>query len=197
MKENVNFFHFFVALIEIWLQNQIKHIVSGIIPTFFVWIRHIWENKNITSSGCSHSFSVNFRFLGHFWLSEVIETPTKPQFQPLSMPSKRVWANILSGAGVIERPDWILEKKLVSSFFRQLKSHRSLIFFKVKYTELKQTAVPLILEWFSENLDFVFSDPGLLPILIVAMANNEEQFIMKGEENILLTLQTAIAKKVR
>ena len=66
----------------------------------------------------------------------------------------------------------------------------------MKYTELKQTAVPLILEWFSENLDFVFSDPGLLPILIVAMANHEEQFIMKGEENILLTLQTAIAKKV-
>ena len=50
-------------------------------------------------------------FFGHRRLSEVIETPTKPQFQPLSMPSKRVRANILSGAAVIERPDWILEKK--------------------------------------------------------------------------------------
>ena len=50
-------------------------------------------------------------FSGHFRLTEVIETPTKPQFQPLSMPSKRVWANILSGAAVIERPDLILEKK--------------------------------------------------------------------------------------
>ena len=50
-------------------------------------------------------------FFGHFRLLEVIETPTKRQFQPLSMPSKRVWANILSGAAVIERPHWILEKK--------------------------------------------------------------------------------------
>ena len=107
------FFHFLLALIEIWLQNPNELIISGIMPRFNDWIRHIWENKNITSSGCSHCFSVNFRFFGHFRLSKVIETPTKPQFQPLSMPSKRVWANILSGAAVMERPDWILEKKLV------------------------------------------------------------------------------------
>ena len=43
----------------------------------------------------------------------MIETPTKPQFEPLSMPSKKFWANILSGAAVMERPDWIIEKKLV------------------------------------------------------------------------------------
>ena len=87
-ERKCQFLTFFVALIEIWLQNQIKRIISDILPTFFVWIRHIWENKNITSSGCSHCFSVNFRFFGHFRLAEVIETPTKPKFQPLSMSSK-------------------------------------------------------------------------------------------------------------
>ena len=112
-ERKCQFFTFFVALIEIWLQNQIERIILSIIPTFFVWIRHIWENKNITSSGCSHCFSVNFRFFGHFRLPEVIETPTKPQFQPLSMPSKKVWANILSGAAVMERPDLSQPKKKV------------------------------------------------------------------------------------
>ena len=52
-----------------------------------------------------HCFSLNFRFFGHYRLPEVIETPTKPQCQPLSMPSKKVWANIL------QRPDFIIEKK--------------------------------------------------------------------------------------
>ena len=60
---------------------------------------------------------VNFRFFGHFRLAKVIETPTKPQFQPFSLPPKTVWANILSGAAVIERPDWIIEKKLVNPNF--------------------------------------------------------------------------------
>ena len=41
----------------------------------------------------------------------MIETHTKPQFQPLSIPSKKVRVNILSGAAVMERPDFIIEKK--------------------------------------------------------------------------------------
>ena len=53
-------------------------------------------------------------FFEHFRLPEVIKTPTKPSFQPLSMPSKKVWANILYGAAVIECPDFIIEKKLVN-----------------------------------------------------------------------------------
>ena len=44
----------------------------------------------------------------------MIETPTTPQFQPLSMSSKKVSANILSEAAVMERPDFIIEKKLVN-----------------------------------------------------------------------------------
>ena len=43
---------------------------------------------------------------GHFRLLEMIETPTAPQFQPLSMSSNKVWVDILSGAAVIERPDF-------------------------------------------------------------------------------------------
>ena len=59
-------------------------------------------------------------FFGHFRLPEVIETPTKPQFQPLSMSSKRVWANILSEAAVIERPDWFLEKNSSIEIYRSV-----------------------------------------------------------------------------
>ena len=50
-------------------------------------------------------------FFGHFRFPEMIKTPTKPQFQPLSMLSKKVWANILSGAAVMKRPDFIIEKE--------------------------------------------------------------------------------------
>ena len=131
-ERKCQFFSFFVALIEIWLQNQIKRIISGIIPTFFVWIRHIWENKNITSSVCYHCFSIYFRFFGHFWLPEVIETSTKPQFQPPSMPSKKVCVNTLSVAAVMERPDFLNGKKTrqtkilsdTRKFSRNENSHR-------------------------------------------------------------------------
>ena len=50
-------------------------------------------------------------FLGYFRLLEVIETPTKPQFQPSSMPWNKVWVNILSWAAVMERPDFLNETK--------------------------------------------------------------------------------------
>ena len=133
-ERKCHFFHFFVTLIEIWFQNQIERIILGIIPTFFVWIRHIWENKNITSSGCSHCFSVNFRFFGHFRLPEVIETHTKPQFKPLSMSSQKVWANILTGAAVIERPDSIIEKNN-SSFYSEMKKDDFFIFWFSGITE--------------------------------------------------------------
>ena len=43
----------------------------------------------------------------------MIETPIKPQFPPSSMPLKIVWVNILSGAAVIERPDFTHWKKKI------------------------------------------------------------------------------------
>ena len=90
--KKISIFSFFVALIEIWPQHKIKRIILGIIPTFNVWIRPIWENKNITSSDCNYCFLTFFRLFGHFRLPELIETPTKPQFEPSSMPSKNFWA---------------------------------------------------------------------------------------------------------
>ena len=50
------FFHFLLREIEIWLQNQINRIISCIKQTFFVWIRRIWKNKNIKSTGQYHYF---------------------------------------------------------------------------------------------------------------------------------------------
>ena len=82
------------------VQNQIYRIISCIIPTFYTWIRHIWENKIITSSCFNHCFSIYFRFFGHSRLPEVIETSIKPQFQP----SSTSWVNILTEATVMERP---------------------------------------------------------------------------------------------
>ena len=75
-------------------------------------------------------------FFGHFRLPEVVGTPTKPQFQPLSMLSKKVWANILSGAAVMERPDRILQKKNSSEL---KKSH----FFKVYHFSLENVKIKM------------------------------------------------------
>ena len=61
--------------------------------------------------------TLKYVFFGHFRLPEMIKTPTKPQFQSLSMPSKKVWANILSEAAVMERPDFIIEKKTRYSIY--------------------------------------------------------------------------------
>ena len=58
----------------------------------------------------SHHLAVIF-FSIYFRLPETIETLNKPQFQPLFMPSKKVWANILSGATVMERPICLHRKK--------------------------------------------------------------------------------------
>ena len=144
-ERKCQFFSFFVALIEIWLQNQIERIIPG-------------ENKNITSSGCSHCFSVNFRFFGHFRLPEVIETPAKPQFQPLFMSSKRVWANILSGAAMIERLDWILEKKTRLYHSRW-----------IKFTLTFQLVPPnLMLSLFHRPRQI---SSGFLPVTFLALTN--------------------------
>ena len=104
---------FFLALIEIWRQNQIEHIILGIIPAFYALILHILENKNIISSGFYLYFSIYFRFFGHFRLPEVIETPIKPQFQPSSMLWKNFWVDILSGPW-LSAPICLLEKKVVN-----------------------------------------------------------------------------------
>ena len=87
-------FHFSLGKIEIRLQHQIKRIISGITPTFFVWIRRIWENKNITSSHRFHCFSLYFRFFGHFRLSVTFETTPSQYPIPLARSSKRVWVDI-------------------------------------------------------------------------------------------------------
>ena len=62
----------------------------------------------------------------------MIETSTKPQFQPPSMPSKKVCVNTLSVAAVMERPDFLNGKKTrqtkilsdTRKFSRNENSHR-------------------------------------------------------------------------
>ena len=67
----------------------------------------------------------------------------------------------------------------------------------MKYCEIKSAAVPTILEWFAENLELCFSDAGLLPMLVAAMSHSQDEHVMKGDENALHTLHSALAKKVR
>ena len=77
-------------------------------------MRSIWFwsqiSINATKNEKNGIFSHILLFIT-FRLPEVIETRTKPQFQPSSMPWKNVWVNILSGAAVIERPDFDQWKK--------------------------------------------------------------------------------------
>ena len=67
---------------------------------------------------------------------------------------------------------------------------------QVKHEEIQASAVPLILEWISENIDIVLHEPAHLPILCAAFDHSDESQIMKGTENILVTAQRALAKKV-
>ena len=109
--KKMTFFSIIGALIELRLQNQIERIILVIKPTFFVCIRHILENKNITSSGCYHGFSVNFRFFGHFRLPVMTVTP--PRFQPFSMPSKNFGLISCLGRPWWSAPIFLNEKQLV------------------------------------------------------------------------------------
>ena len=63
-----------------------------------------------------------------------------------------------------------------------------------KLSELQASFIPEILEWFSENVEKCVSDASLCPMLVRLMKHDNH--VMKGEENLLVTLQAAIAKKV-
>ena len=63
-----------------------------------------------------------------------------------------------------------------------------------KLSELQTSFIPEILEWFSENVEKCVSDASLCPMLVRLMKHDNH--VMKGEENLLVTLQAAIAKKV-
>ena len=63
-----------------------------------------------------------------------------------------------------------------------------------KLSELQTSFIPEILEWFSENVEKCISDASLCPMLVRLMKHDNH--VMKGEENLLVTLQAAIAKKV-
>ena len=66
---------------------------------------------------------------------------------------------------------------------------------QVKLSEIQSYAIPLILEWFSENIQKCVDDPALCPLMVATMKHSEHVF--KDNENLLVTLQTALAKKVR
>ena len=64
-----------------------------------------------------------------------------------------------------------------------------------KLSELQTSFIPEILEWFSENVEKCVTDASLCPMLVRLMKHDNH--VMKGEENLLVTLQAAIAKKVK
>ena len=92
----------------IFLFSQICRIQTKNVGIISKMMRSIWFWIQISIIATKNEKNDIFF---HFRLPEMIKTSTKPQFQPLSMPSKKVWANILSKAAVIERPDFIIEKE--------------------------------------------------------------------------------------
>lgn len=66
----------------------------------------------------------------------------------------------------------------------------------VKYGEIKATAIPHILEWFSENIAKCILEPGLQPMLVAALSHSDSNQIMKDQENMLNTVHSAFAKKL-
>lgn len=66
---------------------------------------------------------------------------------------------------------------------------------QVKHEEIQSSAVPLILEWISENIDTILNNPMHLPILYAAFDHSDESQIIKDKENMLVTAQRALARK--
>ena len=64
----------------------------------------------------------------------------------------------------------------------------------VKLDQLQADAVPQLMEWFSENMEKCVNDSTLCPLMVAVMSHSDH--IMKGDENSLITAQTALAKKV-
>ena len=93
-ERNCHFFHFLLLEIEIWLQNQINRIIFGIKPTIFVLIRPILENKNITSSGRYHCFSVYFRFYRYFRSPVTSETTLSARTRRFPITCKKPFDDI-------------------------------------------------------------------------------------------------------
>ena len=64
----------------------------------------------------------------------------------------------------------------------------------VKLDQLQADAVPQLMEWFSENMEKCVNDSTLCPLMVAVMSHSDH--INKGDENCLITAQTALAKKV-
>ena len=141
MKENVIFFIFF-ALIKIWLQHQINSIILGIIPTFYVWIRPIQENKKFTSSDCHHCFLTFFRFSSYFRLPDMIETYPKPQFGPLPTTCKKVWVSSLNRLAVRGRPD--LDPRKKSRHYNWTDCSRQRCYYTINLDKGSQFLIPYL-----------------------------------------------------
>jgi len=65
---------------------------------------------------------------------------------------------------------------------------------EVKLDQLQADAVPVLMEWFAENVDKCVQDSTLCP-LMVAVASHQDH-INKGDEIMLVTLQRALARKM-
>ena len=75
----------------------------------FVWIRHILENKNITSSGCYHWLRLTSVFSDTSGYR--IETTYQATMSTFFYALGKSLGSILSWAVVMERPDLLNEKK--------------------------------------------------------------------------------------
>lgn len=64
----------------------------------------------------------------------------------------------------------------------------------VKLDQLQADAIPVLMEWFSENIDKCVKDSTLCPLMVAVMSHSDH--IKKGDENMLLTVQRALAKKL-
>ena len=74
------------------------------------------------------------------------------------MPSKKVWANILFGAAVMERPDFIIEKENSSIQIKKIKDWK--IMTKESFIKTGKTTI---------YLNFVFKKIGLSKNIIIGL----------------------------
>ena len=151
------FFHFLLRQIKIWLQNQIKRIISGIKPTFFVWIQRIWKNKNLTSSGRYHCVWFTSGFSSTSGYRSFLTLPSVHAPDIFYHMQKTVWFYLKSVA-----------RKVVLRFWHTKKNYLRNLFFLIAITHkhIVQIRREIQISMIAQSVRWKFSNFSLLKIFI-------------------------------
>ena len=121
------FLTFLLREVENWLPNHIKLIISCIKPSFFRLDTAYLKNKNITSSGRYHWFSVYFRFFRNFLSPVTSETTLSARTRRFPITCKKPFDDISNLWPVIWSSVFNYLKKATLAIINEFKKIRTVL----------------------------------------------------------------------